>query len=207
MRTVRRLALIFIAAVVLRPIVLGQAQQKPATLDDLVAEVRLNNQRRRFAHFDVSGEARYMSDRALDGLLTQTELEALGVDILYTGLHESTGKRIGVDRDEDGGLDGDEASLGSSESNPNDNAFVGTSIPGTVDALHTSTTIAGGRARVPCRTCRAAESTTPRSRRAARSGPRRFSSSGSSSTSRAAGPSSSFVPCARPSACSISWRG
>ena len=40
MRTVRRLALIFIAAVVLRPIVLGQAQQKPATLDDLVAEVR-----------------------------------------------------------------------------------------------------------------------------------------------------------------------
>jgi chromosome segregation ATPase len=41
MRIVRHLALILVAAIVLRPIVLGQAQQKPATLDDLVAEVRV----------------------------------------------------------------------------------------------------------------------------------------------------------------------
>jgi len=40
MRIFGRLALVMVAAIVLRPIVLGQAQQKPATLEDLVAEVR-----------------------------------------------------------------------------------------------------------------------------------------------------------------------
>jgi hypothetical protein len=68
-------------------------------------------------------------------------IEGLGLDILYTGLHEETGRRIAIDRDEDGGLDGDEADLGTDEANPDDTAFVGTGIPADVDALNTFTTL------------------------------------------------------------------
>jgi hypothetical protein len=118
---------------------------------DLVVETRIGNRVRRFTHFDNNGDTRYLSDRAADGLVTQTTLETLvdnGFDLTYTALHESTGNRIGIDRDEDGAADGDEADLGSTSSNPNDTAFVGTNIPSTIQPLQTFTTVAAALAAV-----------------------------------------------------------
>ncbi len=115
---------------------------------DLVAELRVNNQRRRYAHFDLSGGGRFMSDRASSGLVSLSALEGLGSDILYTGVHESTGRRIAIDRDEDGGLDGDEADFGADETNSNDNAFAGSSIPSYVGALHSFSTVSAAVAAV-----------------------------------------------------------
>jgi hypothetical protein len=115
---------------------------------DLVAEARILGQRRRWMLFDNTSGGRYMSDRASDGLITQASLEATPADLLYTALHESTGRRIAIDRDEDGGLDGDEADFGADEANSNDNAFVGPSIPAAVGALHAFGTISAGVAAV-----------------------------------------------------------
>ena len=45
--------------------------------------------------------------------------------LIYTALPETTGRRIGLDRDADGGLNGDEDRSNSDTGNPNDNGFVG----------------------------------------------------------------------------------
>jgi len=111
---------------------------------DLVVETRVNGEARRFTYFDTSGEPRYLSDRVTDGLVTQTELEALpdvGFDLTYTALHATTGKRIGIDRDEDGATDRDELDLGTTTTNSSDNAFVGTNIPAAIEPLQTFTTL------------------------------------------------------------------
>jgi DNA-binding beta-propeller fold protein YncE len=116
---------------------------------DLVVETRIAGQRRRYTQYNVGGD--YLSDRASDGLVTQLELAAApdpGFDLTYTGLQESTGKRIGIDRDEDGGFDRDEADLGSDITNSNDNAFIGTTIPAVIGALNTFTSVAAAHTAV-----------------------------------------------------------
>lgn len=118
---------------------------------DLAVETRIGGQPRRFAFFDVSGEPRYLSDRPSDGLVTQTELESIadsGFDLTYTALQETTGKRIGIDRDEDGGFDRDEADLGSDIANSGDTAFVGSSIPAEIGALNEFTLLSPALAAV-----------------------------------------------------------
>jgi hypothetical protein len=72
--------------------------------------------------------------------------------LTFTIVPDGLGIRTGVDRDEDGGRDADEAAFNSNETNSNDNCFVGSSVPPTVGALHTSTTISGGLAAVTATT-------------------------------------------------------
>jgi len=106
---------------------------------DLAVETRVGGKRHRYTYFDTTTEPRYLSDRAADGLITQATLESIadvGFDLIYTALQPTTGKRIGIDRDEDGGFDRDEADMGTDVTNSNDNAFVGTAIPAEIDALH-----------------------------------------------------------------------
>ena len=91
-------------------------------------------------HSDSSAES-----ISLVGLMA---LASANTPLTFTAVPEALGIRTGVDRDEDGGRDRDEAVSGSDPANPDDTAFVGTSIPPTVNALNTSTTVSGGLALV-----------------------------------------------------------
>lgn len=106
---------------------------------DLAVETRINGQPRRFTYFDFTTEPRYMSDRAKDGIKTQATLEAttdIGFNLTYTALQKTSGRRIGIDRDEDGSFDRDELDIGSDTANSQDTAFVGASIPPSIAALN-----------------------------------------------------------------------
>jgi hypothetical protein len=86
---------------------------------DLVAKTSLG---RREAGFLYTGAGKFASDRRRfrdipDALLRQLA-GASGVELTYTCTPPGSGERVGIDRDEDGFLDGDERDAGSHPANP-----------------------------------------------------------------------------------------
>ena len=55
-----------------------------------------------------TGGGRYLSDKRQDGSLTQSALRARHDSLTFTCVPPGSGQRIGIDRDRDGILDGDE---------------------------------------------------------------------------------------------------
>jgi DNA-binding beta-propeller fold protein YncE len=74
--------------------------------------------------FLYAGHGRFQSDRHAVPPVPEVVLRSLGLlprhEITYTCAPLGSGRRIGIDRDEDGVLDGDEADAGSDPANPDD---------------------------------------------------------------------------------------
>jgi DNA-binding beta-propeller fold protein YncE len=86
---------------------------------DLVAKTSLGQHE---AGFFYTGAGKFASDRSSlnqipDAVLRQLAI-ASGVELTYTCTPPGSGERVGIDRDEDGFLDGDERAAGSNPANP-----------------------------------------------------------------------------------------
>ena len=77
--------------------------------------------------FLYMGRGTFQSDRHAMPPVPEVALRSLGIlpghEITYTCAPIGSGRRIGIDRDEDGVLDGDEAEAGSDPADPNDPPF------------------------------------------------------------------------------------
>ena len=75
------------------------------------------------------GHGTFQSDRHAVPPVPEVALRSLGIlpghEITYTCAPLGSGRRIGIDRDEDGALDGDEADAGSDLADPHDPPFRG----------------------------------------------------------------------------------
>jgi DNA-binding beta-propeller fold protein YncE len=85
---------------------------------DLIAKGRVGGVERGWEH---AGAGLWNSDRAADPQITSADLRALGglgSELTVTGVPPGSGHRMGVDRDRDGFLDGDELLAASDPGNP-----------------------------------------------------------------------------------------
>ncbi len=92
--------------------------QAALTYCDLVAKGRVNGQSR---GWEYAGAGMWTPDRAGDPAVSSSDLRALGglgSELTVTGVPTGSGHRMGVDRDRDGYLDGDELVAGSDPGNP-----------------------------------------------------------------------------------------
>ena len=75
------------------------------------------------------GHGKFQSDRHAVPPVPEVVLRSLGIlprqEITYTCVPPGSGRRIGIDRDEDGVFDGDEADAGSDPADPHDPPFRG----------------------------------------------------------------------------------
>jgi hypothetical protein len=90
-----------------------------AALDycDLIAKGRVNGVARGWEYL---GGGMWKPDVAADGDITSSDLRALGglgSEVTVTGVPKGSGHRMGIDRDRDGYLDGDEVAAGSDPGN------------------------------------------------------------------------------------------
>ncbi|HET7226715.1 MAG TPA: FlgD immunoglobulin-like domain containing protein [Candidatus Eisenbacteria bacterium] len=93
--------------------------QAAAGTCDLVAKGRVGGQPRGWLY--QSGSATWKSDKAAGAALSTPSLLALagpGSELTVTGVPAGSGTRMGIDRDRDGYLDGDELDAGSDPGNP-----------------------------------------------------------------------------------------
>jgi DNA-binding beta-propeller fold protein YncE len=86
---------------------------------DLIAKGVLNAEPRGWRH---AGAGNFQPDRAADPLVSATTLRGLGAttgqEITFTCVPLGAGDRLGIDRDDDGWLDGDERDLGTPPDDP-----------------------------------------------------------------------------------------
>src|SRR5439155_3256556 len=95
----------------------GQAEASPGNCD-LIAKGRVGGQPRGWLY---QGSGQWKSDKAAEGPLTMAQLVALGApgaELTVTGVPRGSGQRMGIDRDRDGYLDGDELDAPSDPGNP-----------------------------------------------------------------------------------------
>ena len=95
----------------------GQAEASPGNCD-LIAKGRVGGQPRGWLY---QGSGQWKSDKAAEGPLTMAQLVALGApgaELTVTGVPRGSGQRMGIDRDRDGYLDGDELDAHSDPGNP-----------------------------------------------------------------------------------------
>jgi hypothetical protein len=88
---------------------------------DLIAHGRVNGQQRGWLY---AGSGMWKSDKAAEPQITTTALIALaglGTEVTITGVPPGSGARMGIDRDRDTYLDGDEIDAGSDPANPYSN--------------------------------------------------------------------------------------
>ena len=87
---------------------------------DLIAKGRVNGQERGWEY--VGGQ--WQPDKAAESAITSADLRALGelgAEVTVTGVPKGSGHRMGIDRDRDGYLDGDELDASSDPGNPASN--------------------------------------------------------------------------------------
>ena len=92
--------------------------QSDATNCDLIAKGRVNGQPRGWAY---QGADRWKSDKSAESPITTAALVALaglGSEITVTGVPKGSGQRLGIDRDRDTFLDGDELDVGTDPGDP-----------------------------------------------------------------------------------------
>ncbi|MBI5711720.1 MAG: T9SS type A sorting domain-containing protein [Candidatus Eisenbacteria bacterium] len=92
--------------------------QADASACDLIAKGRSSGQPRGWLY---QGAGQWRSDRAAAAAITTAQLRALGgpgTEVTVTGVPKGSGQRMGLDRDRDTYLDGDELDAGSDPGNP-----------------------------------------------------------------------------------------
>ena len=120
-------------------LLLARADAVPSDCD-VVVRGRLGGVWRGWVHEPATGAGLFQSDRSSEPLILETMLRAQAATVAeertYTCVPPGTGRRIGVDRDDDGSFDGDEAAAGTPLDPPPDLVTTSTSTTSTTSTTY-----------------------------------------------------------------------